>query len=260
MWEQNHEKPRKTITNSPPLLADDNDGSATVSFLKQIQNVGRLVADYTYAGSLGLDQTVYSYGAKGNLHPTAFIACHRFALELKDKKKLYEFTTIRNSFEEFLVRHKHFINDLGHSKGSRLRSLESFLVMYRTIYVKILSGVHSDEAIVEALKTNPKLKDLKTPPLPTQDDIVSPSGKKKFSKTAERIRLLEDMLAHRQRCTECGARLPPDSRSKDHDKRRQDGGSGHSSNLVFTHPYCNSGFKESKRSKNMAGSGGDTKM
>ena len=241
MWQEKN--PRRTAKESGLFLQDDTDGSATLEYLEKIKNVARLSSGNEYSGSLGFDQAVYCYGVTGKLHPAALLASFKFAQELKEAGSLFEFTVVRKNFEEFLVRHKNFINILGHSKGSRTRSLNSILTMYRSVFKAFQDGINSDIEILELLNSDSTLIDLK---LPSPEDEEIP--RKRFSKSAVQAGVVEDCLNNRARCIECGARLPPFSRSKDHKLRVEDGGLGTIGNLEFTHPYCNSGYKEKKLS------------
>ncbi len=245
MWQEregNHKASKKPVSK----LADDSDGSKTLEFLNRIREIARLVADNSYAGSLGFDQAVYSYGATGQFHPAAFIASLKLAQELEQQKKLLKFTDVRKDFEDFLVQHKSFINDLTHSKGSRTRSLDSLLTLHRLVLQSMWDGAKGDAEIIAQLLAEPKLRGLKQP---VESDDDSAHAHKKFSKAAERIAIVRDTLATRARCTECGARLPPFARSKDHKTRQENGGLGTPENLQFTHPYCNTGYKEARIAK-----------
>jgi hypothetical protein len=229
-------------------LADDADGSETILYLERIKKVGTLVNDNgeRNPGSIGLDQAVYSYGVTGKFHPAAFLASLKFAQELKAEGKLKQFTDIRKDFEEFLVRHKAFINQIGHSKGSRTRPLESVLTLYRVVRDCLQSGMRDDNAIIARLKQEKRLEELKdVTNIPTDNT----TNRKRFSKSVQEAGVLRSLLASRERCTECGARLPPSCRSKDHIQRAVDGGTGSLDNLQFTHPYCNTGYKESRVAK-----------
>lgn len=234
MWQQSkiekQNKAKKTVT----VLPDDIDGTATLSFLRKVKEVAQLTSDYDYDGSLGLDQAVYSYGKAGKFHATAFLASLKFAQELVDTDKRKQFTRVRKDFEEFLVRHKNFINDLGHSKGSRLRALESFLTMYRTIMSALQDGVANDAEIVIRLNAQESLSGhLKEEVL---EDTYAP---KRFSKTVEAAASVREKLETRGRCKICGARLPEYARSKDHKVDQKYGGRGTLENLQYAHTYCN---------------------
>ena len=167
MWrQQNQRKP-----SSVPPLADDPDGTLTVEFLQKIKSVANLVAGNEYAKSFGFDQAVYCWGATGKFHPAAFLASLKFAQEMSARRK--EFTDVRKDFEEFLVRNKSFINQLGHSKGSRTRPLESLLTMHRIVLESMLAGLRNDAEIIERLRANPSLKDLKETAEPPANPTTS---------------------------------------------------------------------------------------
>lgn len=249
MWQHKDIKPIAKNTKSfsiRPLLDDDLDGSATIAFLERIMKVGRLVSSPDYAGSLGLDQAVYSYGATGKFHPAAFLASLKFAQQLERENAFERFTNVRADFEEFLVRHKSFINQLGHSKGSRTRALDALVTMHQVILKAMLDGLSEDDQVVARLQENPKLKDLKNNVSPEDDEFPI---RKTFSKSAQAAALLREILNTRSRCKICGARQAPAAMSKDHIKRVEDGGLGEAGNLQWTHRYCNSGYKEAKHAK-----------
>ena len=218
-----------------PQLADDPDGTTTLQFLEKVVSVAQLAAGAPdHSGCLGLEQAVYAYGSTGKVSPAAYIASLKFAVELEQNNKRLDFSAIRKDFEEFLVRHKIFINALTHSKGSRTRPLESIVRMYNIVFDALSKGLASDEGIIAALIQEPSLKDLKVPIV----EEVEPA-KKRFSKTVVKTKVVNDILLSRPKCTVCGARLPPSSRSKDHKIKQDDGGLGELENLDFTHPYCN---------------------
>ena len=93
-------------------------------------------------------------------------------------------------------------------------------------------------------------KTLKFPesdPEPSIDDEAPPTKKRKrksFPKSVQQAKVLSTTLETRALCEECGARLAPFSRSKDHDVPKGSGGDSDLENLRFTHPYCNSGYKQ----------------
>jgi hypothetical protein len=242
MWQlptERSARSRKLPTVSP--LSDDIDGTATLEFLRRVEEIAELVGG-NEDGAFGLDPAVYYYGATGLFHSAALIATLKLANEMVEQKKKYEFTTVRAKFEEFLVAHKSFINDLAHSKGSRTRAVDSLLTMYRVILKCLWQGIEDFGEIVKQLKTDKRFEDLKYPAQTT----VGGTGRK-FSKTVQNAAILRDTLNHRSNCNECGARLPPYARSKDHIIPREEHGPSTLENLQFTHSYCNTGYKEAKR-------------
>jgi hypothetical protein len=242
MWQEQKTTSRKKVQVAK--LQDDADGSTTLEYLNRVKHVGTLVSDNgeRNSGSLGLDQAVYSYGATGKFHPGAFLASLKLAQELEVGKKLKQFTKVRREFEDFLVRHKFFINQIGHSKGSRTRPVESMLQMHRIILDCLQSGIRDDKKIIRKLKRDSQLEELKDVTNIPRDD----TKRKRFSKSVQDAGVIRSVLNSRERCKECGSRLPPSCRSKDHKKRQADQGVGTLENLQFTHPYCNTGYKESQ--------------
>jgi hypothetical protein len=245
MWQQGDDR-RKGRKSKPsvPTLEDDPDGTITLKFLNRIKSVGALITGNAYSGSLGFDQAVYSYAPTGKFHPSAFIASLKLGQELREENKLIEFCDVRRDFEEFLVRHKFFISALAHGKGGRTRPLQSLLKMHKLILDCLWTGIGNDDEIIVRLNADPQLADLKDPLEP-----ASVSTRKKFSRSVQAAAVLREILANRARCDECGARLPPSARSKDHIERQDDGGVGTLENLQFTHPFCNTGYKEAKRAR-----------
>jgi len=234
MWQQSTSK---NTTQTTITLPDDLDGNTTLAFIEKVQKVARLaISPETKDGSLGLDQVVYSYGANGKFYPTAFIASLKFAKELTDSER-YAFLKIRLPFEDFLVDYKSFIKDIGHSKGSRLRGLAAFTIMYKTIFKALSDGERDIQKIMSLLLGNPDLK-LKEPNLKAMK--VNRVTRKKFPKSVQAAAAVREALKTHGRCTICGARLPFYSRSQDHKLDGSKGGTGSLNNLQYTHPYCNS--------------------
>lgn len=223
MWREPKVSTKKV---SNLLLEDDITGDETITFLKKVVNIGLRVSGSAsdYSGSIGLDQAVYSYGSTGKFHPTAMIASYKMAQWLSDTDQLKEFASVRSDYEEFLVRHKHFINDIGHSKGSGMRSLESLLTLHTTLFECFKKGLKSDRKIIDELKKHSQLKNLEELESVEADQEAAP--KKSFSKTAQDIALLREILAGRARCPICNSRMPPAFRSRDHIVRKEDGGMG----------------------------------
>lgn len=236
MWSHKHSESsaKNKRFASVARLPDDPDGTATIVFLKTIEKVASLaVGSASCPESLGLDQGIYSYGKGGKFIPAAYIASFRFAEKLQRERELIKFTLVRDRFEEFLYQHKGFLNALTHSKGSRTRPLESIITMHQIVFEGMRKGA-TDEEIIEALSLEPALKAI------TILELESEPPRKKFSATAVRAKVIDDIVRARSRCAVCNARLPPSARSKDHATKIKAGGLGTFENLNFTHPFCNS--------------------
>jgi 5-methylcytosine-specific restriction endonuclease McrA len=155
------------------------------------------------------------------------------------------FTSVRKDLEDFLVQHKSFINQLGHSKGGGTRSVDSIVAMHSIVLKKLNEARKAGKRVrkatlVKALTSDERLKDLRPGDLGSdQDDDPSKITGKKFSASAQAAAVIRDVLETRPLCAICGSRCPPNVRSKDHKKDQKLGGKGNVENLQFTHPYCN---------------------
>jgi hypothetical protein len=56
--------------------------------------------------------------------------------------------------------------------------------------------------------------------------------------------LLNDVLASSFSCKLCGARIDKKAMQLDHEKDKADGGAADIDNSQWTHPYCNSTYKQ----------------
>jgi Protein of unknown function DUF262 len=243
MWKTAKKRAKKLQDSG---LADDADGSQSIKFIKKVIRANKLISG-RHKESLGLDPAVYFYGETGKIHPFAILAALEFAEDLRQRDQLKSFTKVRNKFEEFLVKYKTFINEIGHSKGSRTRPVESMKSMLLTIFECMKSGTTGNREIIDTIRSDSRLTDVAKKLDPENLDQQPPQ--KNFSKSVERVAVIHTILQGRSRCSYCKARMTPDGRCKDHKKRVQDGGLGTLKNLQFTHFYCNTGAKESEHAK-----------
>ena len=218
-------------------IPDDATGSATLSFLRAVRKAASRIAGDGPA-SLGLHPFVYFYGATGRFQPTAFLAAVAFVQELEERNQFQFFTSHRCAFEEFLVAHRHFTNVIAREYGSLQRGLSPTLTMYRTILSFIAKGQNNDE-ITRSLQEQQQLRNLR--------EITEEDKKygRAFSRQTKNAIYIQQRMAQELRCKICGARLYFRATTVDHIERRKDGGSGTQENAQLTHPYCNTGYKES---------------
>ncbi|WP_112264995.1 HNH endonuclease family protein [Lentzea terrae] len=229
---------RKTVDPSREPLADDVEGDATLKCMRAVRKVATRVSG-NLPSSLGLHPAVYFYSATGRFQPAAFLATVELIQDLEKRGKLREFTSMRARFEEFLVEYKYFLNQLVRRYGSLQKSVAPMLAMYQAILNSVHAG-RSGNDIVQDLKKLPALE--KTIEVLTEEDRkFGPT----FSGKTKTAIYLKSALERAERCGICGARLSANSATVDHIVRKQDGGLGTPSNGQLSHPYCNSGFKES---------------
>jgi hypothetical protein len=241
MWEDDSHRKRKRKV-ARVKLEDDPDGEVTLEYLRRVRRVGNLIAGNDVDCSLGLFPAVYFYSTAGKFYPAAFLAALTFAENLNKADHFKKFTAARADFEEFLLRHGTFVSDITHSKGSRTRPVDAIVTMYDIILENLAAGVADDATIVAALRTNPKLKDLK--------EIAPVDGGRKprrdFAKDVVTAAYFRESLAGAIRCHYCGARVTKQSRTNDHVTPVSNGGIGSLDNLQFAHAYCNSSRKANK--------------
>ena len=141
-----------------------------------------------------------------------------------------------------MLKYRHFTNLIARHLGSAQRGLQATLTMYRTMLDSITNG-NTDEEIVDVLRLNQQLKFLA---IITDEDR---KYRRNFSTETKNAVFLREALEKELRCTICQARMHTKSISFDHVVRKRDGGGGSPENAQLTHPYCNTGYKESFHAK-----------
>jgi hypothetical protein len=234
--------PARTIGKNSVSPADDKDGVATLACLKKLKDGTSRTFTKENPGSLSLHPGVYCFGVTGKFIPKAFLGTIGFVNELEQKDRFYRFTKHRKNFEEFLIRHRYFLNQIGEGQGSGgRRGVPAVTKLFTYVFESVVAGL-DDKAIIGGFKKDTALSMLHVP-----QDVTVASGRK-FSKDAEAATLLTKTMEHEFRCSVCSARLYRKAMSKDHRQRFEEGGKSSAENLDFTHPYCNTGYKERKAS------------
>ena len=107
---------------------------------------------------------VYFHGATGKFLPSMFLAMIKFLSAIEAEHKLFASPSIRRRFEDFLLNHRDFVNQVSHSNGSRTRPVDSLVTMYGVLFDRLSGGLAEDSQIVAAMQTNPQLKDIRDIP------------------------------------------------------------------------------------------------
>jgi hypothetical protein len=238
MWKER--KTTKEKTDTTKLLEDDNDGRSTVTFLKKVKKALSLITGRD-AGSVGINPIVYCYSTKGLFQPAALLATIKFFLELKNKDAIKAFTKVRKDFEEFLINNRLFVSELGHSKGSRTRPIDSIVSMYQVVFDQVKAGVTDEHAITKKLQKTKGLESLRA----VTKKPRYKSRRKDLTAADKNSIYLKETIEKPHRCAICGARLHSQSISVDHNKPKRKGGTVDIGNIRSAHPYCNTGYKES---------------
>jgi hypothetical protein len=238
--------PTKRKPKEADRLADDVDGTETVNFLRVVKRIASRIAGNN-PSSLGLHPVVYFYGENGRYQSSTFLAVVALIMELESTNGFVAFTDARSRFEEFLLTHKDYVNQIVRKSGSGTKSQEPVLRMYRIILDGIGSGV-DDKEIEQSLQTDARLWYLK------DKKIRESESKRRFSTDIKNTAFLRDAIESAVRCKICNARIHVKSVSVDHITRYEDGGHGGATNAQIAHPYCNTGYKESQHARELRAS------
>lgn len=226
-------KGKDTSISSPK----DEDGSATIQMLKRTQSLAQRITGI-HPSSLGLHPAVYFYSAAGRHQPTAVLAISNLLINLETHNKFKEFTDVRSKFEEFLVRHKNYVNQLTSKIGSGAKGY----LRLQELYQMILDGLwdNKNEAQIEkGISDHHVFKFLTKFDYDGNESIPD-----KFSKAVKQVAFLKEALSSAIKCKVCGGYIHVNSIHIDHVKDKSMGGSANSENAQLTHPYCNSTYKK----------------
>jgi 5-methylcytosine-specific restriction endonuclease McrA len=124
--------------------------------------------------------------------------------------------------------------------GTKDSGLKHIKEMYRVALDGIGNGARGG-SIVDHLRTLPGYGYLQPDESPY--DGVAPT---RMSTPVRAGLTMKKLLETGPRCAICGGFVPTQALSVDHIERRADGGSTTSENTQLAHPYCNTGYKESR--------------
>lgn len=231
-------------------LPDDLTGEKTVEFLKRCRQLVRRISGL-HASSLGMHPVVYFYGTTGRYQPTAFLATIELIKSMenaKDGAGFTLFTSIRPQFEEFLLRHKHFISQITYKYGTRLKTSKVdgwrggvSRLNYLWIFVinKLLAKVPENE-IISQMQQDPKLSFLQ----PREANTPERAQSSDFSTDSKSATFMKEAVTSLLRCKICNGAIHVNSISIDHIVPKREGGPGIADNGQLTHPYCNTTIKQ----------------
>jgi hypothetical protein len=227
-----------------PSTDDDEDGQATIKYLKLARRALRLIVSND-PSSLGLHPAVYFYSWTGKQQAILFLLISEMALDYRRRNKLDEFTNRRARLEEFLVGHRSLISQIIRKYGIKPSSMRRLRDYHEHVLEAVSDGLENP-AIVEQLRD-------KYPFLQPEEEPHRGTSGKEFSRTVRSGVAMQNLLASAPRCAICNGFLPTQGTSIDHIDRRESGGRSGADNAQLTHPYCNTGYKEGQ----LARAGGD---
>jgi hypothetical protein len=211
------------------------DEAATVATIKNTARIVRRITG-THPSSLGLHPGVYFYAANFRHQPTAVLAVAQLMTELDKENGFLNFTKHRAAFEEFLINHKMFINQLTVKHGSMVKGFVPIKNYYRFVLERLQAG-RSEAEIEEDLSASEQYQTL------VKERPTTSRQAKQFSQDARNFKLMTDVLAAAFICNHCRARIDKKSMHLDHIVERSLGGPADLDNGQWLHPYCDSTAK-----------------
>jgi hypothetical protein len=214
---------------------DDADGSLTISVLENALSVIRRITGNA-PGSLGLHPAVYFYNERGKYSRFFFLgilALISEKLRVNDQTYFKKFTKSRENVETFLLENKSILGIVlqNLSRGQRVNKMRD---LFMFLIDEISKGdVVTPERAIEHLGLQGRILDVK-----------AIQEAPKFTDDTKSMVFLQQALKGAIRCDICSGYLDPNkSVSYDHKKPIREGGTGDSSNVQLSHPYCNTGYK-----------------
>lgn len=226
--------PSKSLkTPKPPET--DPDGELTVNFLKNTRRVAYRISGL-HPSSLGLHPAVYFYSSAGRYQPTSFLAVVSLIHDLEKQDKFFDFTVARRRFEDFVLQHKTFPNQVTGKFGSGTKGYDRL----KQLYAFVLEGLYADKIdddILAGLRSDPRFSFL------VVQEAQEPRRRRDFDTDTKSEVFLRQALENPLRCQICHGLIHFNSITVDHVIRKQDGGLAVVENAQLAHPYCNSTFK-----------------
>jgi hypothetical protein len=228
------------IANNAPLdfkdsLDDDATGQSTIEYLENALTLANRI-NSTHNSSLGLHPLIYFYSMEGKYKISSFLTIIHFVKELVRLKQLKEFTSVRDKFEDFLIKYDYVVQQINRKYRSTQDSYPHVVEFYLLVMHEL-----KDKSVVDAINNivnTPKYKYLSL-----QKDEYSQSDASIFSITKKSAVFIKEILPTIPRCKICKGFLHQNSISIDHITRRRDGGKATTDNGQLTHPFCNIAFK-----------------
>lgn len=216
---------------------DDSDGAETLKVLQKTKGLMDRVTGNS-AGSLGLHPAIYFYGPSGRHSSYMFMGTVELIakkISNNDSDFFRKFTSVRAELEELLIAKKDLLSTIitRHISGRRSGVHASILEF---AIKKLLAGeLPSDAELVAVANLEGKI--VVGAPATSSTD---------FSDDVRSTAFISTALSSAQHCAICNGYLDPTkSVSYDHERERKSGGDGNVKNCKLTHPYCNTGYKNS---------------
>lgn len=219
-----------------PIVQTRPDETETIKVLRGAERMARRMTG-THPSSLGLFPAVYFYSASGRHQPTAVLAMASLLKSLDESDRFVEFTRVRDKFEDFLLEHKGFVNQLTTQYGSMAKGFRQMREYFSYVLEAFIEGKNS-ESLLQDLGLHDRYHRL------VKEKSHGTTKAKPFSQDLKQWKFLQEALEKSFKCHICGARIDTKAMHLDHVVERSAGGLGTSDNAAWAHPYCNSTYKQ----------------
>jgi len=230
---------KKRNSNEAIITQVAPDEKETLRLLNNTLQLARKMTGM-HPSSLGLHPAVYFYSASGRHQPTAVLAMSAIVHDMKNKNSLHAFCDVRSDFEEFLLEHKDFINQITRKTGSMAKGLKLLKEYLEFVIGGLQEGLGRTE-VKNNLANSDKFSFIQIP------SLVFSTQVKNFSTPAKQHAFLEEALEAAITCKICDSRKDGKSMTADHMTDKRLGGAASPDNLQYVHPFCNSSYKEHKQ-------------
>lgn len=217
-------------------LPDDTTGDATIGVLRNCLSAARLI-NSNDPSSLGLHPAIYFYAKNGRYKPASFSFFLQLMLELRQKRKLNDFISVRHHLESIILEYEDFPRQIVR-KYRTSKIGEKHVVSFYNMAINHLKNGKTTEDTIAAIISSPEFNYLTI----RSDDENSNHGKN-FNTDGKAQVFLNEALKNAIKCKICNGYLHRNSISIDHKIRKREGGNANPDNGQVTHPYCNTGFK-----------------
>lgn len=211
------------------------DEAETLKVMRNADKLARRITG-THASSLGLHPAVYFYSATGRHQPTAVLAMAALVLEMEKTNEFARFTAVRAKFEQFLIDHKSFVNQMTTKYGSMAKGYRQLKDYFAFVLSKFMEG-KTPEEVAGALGAHERYHTL------VKEKSIESKQPKEYSQSLKQWAFLRDALSNSMECAICKARIDHKAMTLDHAIEKSAGGAASGSNAQWTHPYCNSTYK-----------------
>ncbi|GAF21010.1 hypothetical protein JCM19047_677 [Bacillus sp. JCM 19047] len=230
-----------SITNDESSYSEINEdlnGAETIKFLNNCKKIARRI-NSSHSGSLGLHPAVYFYSQLGRHKIASFYAITALILEFENNHKVsyHKFTKVREKFELILLDYDFLIQQIVRKYRSSLKAYPHVKDFYLDVIEALTEG-KSNESVIEEILKKPNFSYLTS-----IANVDSNTTGIKFSNKTKSAIFIKEALTKALKCKICNGYIHTNSMTFDHIIRKEDGGSGESSNGQLAHPFCNTTVK-----------------